>query len=96
MMLTVDSITGGNRERDLRTGFSIPFQLTLGGILQFVIKPTWAINYLTHERFKLPQLNEHVDMRGGAGPSVLRDRSGRARSPLANSTVTLWQASARA
>ncbi len=25
MMLTVDSITGGNRERDKRTGFSIPF-----------------------------------------------------------------------
>ena len=23
MMLTVDSITGGNRERDLRTGFSM-------------------------------------------------------------------------
>jgi L-lactate dehydrogenase (cytochrome) len=66
MMLTVDSITGGNRERDLRTGFSIPFQLTLGGMVQFVIKPTWAINYLTHERFKLPQLDEHVDMGGGA------------------------------
>src|SRR4029450_11264087 len=32
MMLTVDSITGGNRERDLRTGFSIPFHLTLSGI----------------------------------------------------------------
>ena len=30
MMLTVDSITGGNRERDLRTGFSIPFQLDSG------------------------------------------------------------------
>jgi L-lactate dehydrogenase (cytochrome) len=30
MMLTVDSITGGNRERDLRTGFSIPFRLTPG------------------------------------------------------------------
>jgi L-lactate dehydrogenase (cytochrome) len=28
MMLTVDSITGGNRERDLRTGFTIPFRLT--------------------------------------------------------------------
>ena len=38
-MLTVDSITGGNRERDLRTGFSIPFRLTLGGMLQFAIKP---------------------------------------------------------
>ena len=31
MMLTVDSITGGNRERDLRTGFSIPFPITGGG-----------------------------------------------------------------
>ena len=39
MMLTVDSITGGNRERDLRTGFSIPFRLTLGGMWQFAIKP---------------------------------------------------------
>jgi L-lactate dehydrogenase (cytochrome) len=66
MMLTVDSITGGNRERDLRTGFSIPFRLTLVGMLQFAIKPTWALQYLTHERFKLPQLDAHVDMSGGA------------------------------
>jgi L-lactate dehydrogenase (cytochrome) len=66
MMLTVDSITGGNRERDLRTGFSIPFRLTIGGLLQFAIKPAWAINYVTHERFRLPQLDEHVDMGRGA------------------------------
>ena len=66
MALTVDSITGGNRERDLRTGFSIPFQLTLGGMLEFAFKPMWAINYLTHEKFAMPQLDEHVDMSGGA------------------------------
>ena len=66
MMLTVDSITGGNRERDKRTGFSIPFRLTLGGMLQFAIKPAWAINYATHERFRLPQLDNHVDMGGGS------------------------------
>jgi isopentenyl diphosphate isomerase/L-lactate dehydrogenase-like FMN-dependent dehydrogenase len=65
MMLTVDSITGGNRERDKRTGFSIPFRLTVGGILQFAVKPRWAVNYLLHERFRLPQLDEHVDMGGG-------------------------------
>ena len=65
LLLTVDSITGGNRERDLRTGFSIPFKLTLGGMLQFALKPTWALNYLTHERFSLPQLDQHVDMGGG-------------------------------
>ena len=65
LLLTVDSITGGNRERDLRTGFSIPFKLTFGGMLQFALKPTWALNYLRHERFSLPQLDQHVDMSGG-------------------------------
>ncbi|MGN6469679.1 MAG: alpha-hydroxy acid oxidase [Rhizobiaceae bacterium] len=65
MMLTVDSITGGNRERDKRTGFAIPFRLNLAGIAQFAAKPAWGINYLTHERFKLPQLDTHVDMGGG-------------------------------
>jgi L-lactate dehydrogenase (cytochrome) len=64
MMLTVDSITGGNRERDLRTGFSIPFRLTLGGMLQFAIKPMWGLNYVTHERFRMPQLDEHIKMSG--------------------------------
>src|SRR4029450_11551891 len=53
MMLTVDSIPGGTRERDKRTGFSIPFKLTLGGMMQFAIKPMWGLNYVTHERFTL-------------------------------------------
>lgn len=66
MMLTVDSITGGNRERDLRTGFSIPFRLTLSGMLQFALKPMWGINYVTHEKFRLPQLDNHIDMGSGA------------------------------
>jgi L-lactate dehydrogenase (cytochrome) len=64
MMLTVDTITGGNRERDLRTGFSIPLRLTAGSLLQFAFKPMWGLNYLRHEGFRLPQLEEHVDMRG--------------------------------
>lgn len=66
MMLTVDSITGGNRERDLRTGFSIPMRLNVRGLYEFMSKPAWGINYVTHEKFTLPQLDEHVDMSGGA------------------------------
>ncbi len=66
MMLTVDSITGGNRERDKRTGFAIPFRLTLAGMAQFAMKPAWGIDYVTHEKFRLPQLENHVDMGGGA------------------------------
>jgi L-lactate dehydrogenase (cytochrome) len=70
MMLTVDSITGGNRERDKRTGFSIPFKLNAAGIAQFALKPAWAINYVMHERFRLPQLDDHVKM--GSGTSISR------------------------
>jgi L-lactate dehydrogenase (cytochrome) len=66
MMLTVDSITGGNRERDLRSGFSIPFKLTPRGMAQFAANPRWVWDYLTHEKFRLPQLDSHVRMDGGA------------------------------
>jgi L-lactate dehydrogenase (cytochrome) len=66
LMLTVDSITGGNRERALRTGFSIPFRLTLAGMLQFALKPRWGIDYVTHERFSMPQLDRHVDFGSSA------------------------------
>ena len=69
MMLTVDSITGGNRERDLRTGFSIPFRLNLAGLWQFATKPAWGINYVTHEKFSLPQLDAHIHM-GGSTSSI--------------------------
>ncbi|MDH3466690.1 MAG: alpha-hydroxy-acid oxidizing protein [Gammaproteobacteria bacterium] len=66
MMLTVDTITGGNRERDLRTGFSIPMRLTFGGMLQFALRPMWGINYITHESFSLPQLDAHLELDGSA------------------------------
>ena len=64
MMLTVDTITGGNRERDLKTGFSIPLNLSFKGLLEFLVKPKWGLNYLIHENFSLPQLDEHIDMSG--------------------------------
>ena len=60
LALTVDTITGGNRERDLRTGFKIPPQLNLKGMLSFAMKPMWGINYLTKPKFELPHLQEYV------------------------------------
>ncbi len=67
LALTVDTITGGNRERDLRTGFTIPPKLSLSGALSFVLKPSWGINYLTKPKFELPHLKDHV----GAGTSTV-------------------------
>jgi L-lactate dehydrogenase (cytochrome) len=60
LALTVDSITGGNRERDLRTGFTSPMRLSPQSIASFALHPRWAFNYFTHEKFELPQLKDHV------------------------------------
>jgi L-lactate dehydrogenase (cytochrome) len=60
LALTVDTITGGNRERDLRTGFTSPPRLTLKSLLSFGLHPLWAFNYFTHEKFELPQLKDYV------------------------------------
>jgi len=60
MALTVDTITGGNRERDLRTGFTSPPKLTPSSLFSFASKPMWGINYLTKGKFELPHLQDHV------------------------------------
>ncbi|MEL7043965.1 MAG: alpha-hydroxy acid oxidase [Pseudomonadota bacterium] len=60
LTLTVDTITGGNRERDLRTGFTSPPRLTPRSVLSFAIHPSWAYNYFTHDPFELVELKSHV------------------------------------
>jgi len=60
LALTVDTITGGNRERDLRTGFTIPPKLTIQSMIEFGIKPTWFFNHLTSSPFELPHLQNYV------------------------------------
>ena len=35
------------------------------GLIQFATKPKWGIDYLRHEKFRLPQLENHVDLGGG-------------------------------
>ena len=60
LALTVDTITGGNRERDLRTGFTIPPKLTLQSMLEFALKPSWFLNHITSSPFELPHLKNYV------------------------------------
>ena len=58
--LTVDTIVGGNRERDFYTGFTSPPRLTLNSFLSFATHPRWTLNYLFREKFALPQLQDHI------------------------------------
>lgn len=53
MMLMVDSIIGGNCECDKCIGFLILFWLIFVGLIEFVLKLVWVINYLIYEWFCL-------------------------------------------
>jgi len=70
LTLTVDTITGGNRERDIHTGFTSPPRLTPSSFLQFSLKPHWALNFLLREKFELSQLKDHVGQGSNIAISV--------------------------
>ena len=70
MALTVDTITGGNRERDLRTGFTSPPRLTPSSLFSFAAHPSWAWNFLTKEKFDMPHLSGHVSQGTNIAVSV--------------------------
>ena len=70
MALTVDTITGGNRERDLRTGFTSPPKLNLKSAWSFATHPAWAWNFFTKEKFDMPHLSGHVDKGTNVAVSV--------------------------
>ena len=61
LALTVDTIVGGNRERDLVTGFTSPPRLTLKSMLSFATHPRWTLNHLFRPSFELSNLKDHVD-----------------------------------
>lgn len=60
LALTVDTVALGNRERDLRTGFTMPLKLSPSSILSFITHPSWGINYFLRSKFELPILKNHI------------------------------------
>ena len=70
LALTVDTITGGNRERDLYTGFTSPPKLTLKSLLSFAIHPAWALNYFFGEAFELAELKDFVQQGSNVSISI--------------------------
>jgi len=65
LCLTVDTVVAGNRERDHRTGFTTPPKLTLKSLMSFATHPKWTVNYLTHEKFKLANV-DHFTKNGSS------------------------------
>ena len=56
MMLTIDCATAGNRERDFYNGFGFPMKMTPRRILDGVLHPAWAWDYLMTKPMSFPNI----------------------------------------
>lgn len=56
LCLTVDTVWAGNRERDLRSGLTVPPKLSPASLLAFARCPRWCAAYVRGERFTLPNI----------------------------------------
>lgn len=61
LCLTVDTVVPGNRERDGRTGMTVPPQLNLRSLMDFSLKPKWCLDYLFGQAFDLPNCKSRND-----------------------------------
>tara|TARA_Y100000588_G_C14262012_1_gene928046 strand:- start:2351 stop:3505 length:1155 start_codon:yes stop_codon:yes gene_type:complete len=70
LCLTVDVPSNGRRERDLRTGMTVPPRLTIRSYLDIATHLDWSVNYLLH---KIPSMVniEHKVPKGTSDISVM-------------------------
>ena len=61
LCLTVDLPVAGQRERDLKNGFTVPPQIRLSNILDTMLRPDWLLDFLTSPRMKLENVLKYTD-----------------------------------
>lgn len=62
LCLTIDSAVGGNRERDLKSGMTIPPTLGLKSLMSFASHPRWSLPALFKLKFDFPNFASlHTD-----------------------------------
>ena len=67
LVVTVDLPVGGNRERDRRNHFTLPFRLTARNFLDFASRPAWSLPMLLRGQ---PVMGNMVGLAGGNGTTT--------------------------
>ncbi|MXO95427.1 alpha-hydroxy-acid oxidizing protein [Erythrobacter aquimaris] len=70
LALTVDTIVSGKRERCLRSGFTTPPRFSASSLWSYATRPYWTLNYIFSPRFRLPNLDGHVQEGTGKAVSI--------------------------
>lgn len=71
LCLTVDAALAGNRERDLRTGMTMPPRFTARSFLSFALHPWWSFNLLRNPDFRLANVEHRVDALSAGALSLI-------------------------
>ena len=72
LWLTVDTAVLGNRERDVRRGFSVPPSIGPGTIIDGIVHPAWTLDFLTHEPITFANVAHHAAHGGGDAMPMAR------------------------
>lgn len=60
LCLTVDTVVQGNRERDLRTGMTVPPKLSAKSFAGFMARPAWCYRHLTSPPLSMANLAHRI------------------------------------
>jgi L-lactate dehydrogenase (cytochrome) len=71
IMPTVDLAVLGQRDRDVRRGFTMPPKLGLGTLLDGAIHPGWTWAFARSEPIKFANVAKHGVVTGGAAPASM-------------------------
>lgn len=80
LILTVDTLVPGNRERDRRSGLTLPPRLAARSMASFMRHPGWALGALTGSAFDLANVSHRSDALA-QGPMSLFDYINRQFDP---------------
>jgi L-lactate dehydrogenase (cytochrome) len=69
--VTVDVPLGGNRERDLATGMTVPPSFGLRNLAGFALRPGWVWHYFREPKLELANVAHRVGGPGGEGPGFI-------------------------
>ena len=72
LMLTVDIPVVSNRERELRSGFTLPPKPNLSSLAGFAIKPGWVYRHLTHPKPILANVAHKIDQGSKDSSSLIQ------------------------
>ncbi|MBB4615788.1 alpha-hydroxy acid oxidase [Novosphingobium taihuense] len=70
LCLTIDTPLAGNRERDRRSGMTIPPRFDLRSLVSYALHPRWLLDFLKNPDFRLANVVHRVDALA-SGPTGL-------------------------